>query len=68
MNAPQPPAVEPLSGIFAGGANAFVDKGTHGRWREVLDADDLALYEAARERVLPQDCADWLERGRLAAA
>jgi aryl sulfotransferase len=56
-------ADEPLSEIFAGGANAFIYKGSNGRWREVLGEEDLALYEAARRRVLPPDCADWLERG-----
>jgi hypothetical protein len=33
------------------------------RWRDVLDADDLALYEEAKQRVLEPECAQWLEQG-----
>lgn len=49
--------------VFAGGNAAFINKGTNGRWRDVLTESDLALYAAARSRVLSPDCADWLERG-----
>ena len=51
---------------FNGGAQTFINKGTNGRWREVLTGDDLALYEAAVVRELTPDCAHWLEHGRLA--
>jgi aryl sulfotransferase len=50
---------------FKGGTDSFIFKGTNGRWRDVLDASDLALYEEAKERVLTPDCADWLEKGWL---
>lgn len=56
-------ADERMREVFKGGAEAFFYKGTNGRWREVLSADDLTLYEEAKRRVLPPDCADWLERG-----
>jgi len=49
--------------VFAGGNAAFINKGTNGRWREVLTESDLALYEAAKSRVLSPDCAEWLEKG-----
>jgi aryl sulfotransferase len=52
-----------LSAFFEGGAKRFFFKGTNGRWRDVLDADDLALYEEAKRRVLTPDCAAWLEAG-----
>ena len=52
---------------FRSGANVFVNKGTVGRWRGVLEQADLALHEAAVARELSPDCARWLERGRLAA-
>lgn len=52
-----------LDAIFEGGANRFYFKGTNGRWRDVLDAEDLALYEQAKQRVLDPECAQWLERG-----
>ena len=55
---------DPLSGFFEGGAKRFFFKGTNGRWRDVLDADDLALYEEAKRRVLAPECAAWLEAGR----
>ncbi|MEN8181345.1 MAG: sulfotransferase domain-containing protein [Myxococcota bacterium] len=56
---------EPLRGAFKGGADSFIFKGTNGRWRDVLTAQDLSLYEAAKERVLTPDCAAWLETGWL---
>jgi aryl sulfotransferase len=49
--------------VFNGGAGTFFNKGINGRWRDVLSQDDIALYEAAKLRVLSPDCAAWLERG-----
>ena len=49
--------------VFEGGAKRFFFKGTNGRWRDVLDESDLALYEAAKARVLEPECARWLEEG-----
>jgi len=54
-----------FSAMFEGGAKRFFFQGTNGRWRDVLDAADLALYEEAKQRVLEPACAHWLERGRL---
>jgi aryl sulfotransferase len=54
---------DPSRIAFRGGAGAFFYKGVNGRWREVLTEDDLALYEAAKARVLSPDCAAWLEHG-----
>ena len=51
---------------FNSGAQVFVNKGTIGRWRGVLDEGDLKLYEAAVARKLSAACARWLENGRLA--
>ena len=52
--------------LFAGGAGRFIFKDTNGRWRDVLTAEDLALYEATVTRVLTPDCRAWLEgRGPL---
>ncbi len=50
-------------GMLRNGLASFFNKGTNGRWRAVLDADDLALYAAAKARVLAPDCAAWLEDG-----
>jgi aryl sulfotransferase len=48
---------------FRGGANTFFYQGVNGRWRAVLNAAELALYEQTRDRVLSPDCARWLEEG-----
>ncbi len=49
--------------IFRGGQKTFFHKGKNGRWRDVLTDEDLALYEAAKKRVLEPECARWLEEG-----
>ena len=51
--------------IFIGGPQTFINKGTNGRWRDVLNDDDLKLYDAAVTRELTPECASWLENGRL---
>jgi aryl sulfotransferase len=48
---------------FAGGSDAFLYKGTNGRWREALTADDRALYDAVAATLDPEVRA-WLEGGR----
>jgi aryl sulfotransferase len=49
--------------LFKGGARTFIHKGTNGRWRDVLSAEDCRRYEAmARER-LGRACARWLAEG-----
>lgn len=49
--------------ILKGGSDVFFHKGTNGRWREVLSAAELKLYDAAAERELTPDCRRWLENG-----
>jgi len=49
--------------FFAGGNASFINKGTNGRWRDVLTEEDLVLYEDTKARVLAPDCANWLENG-----
>jgi aryl sulfotransferase len=51
-----------MSAMFQGGNQTFFNKGTNGRWRDVLDDADLALYQKAMEK-LPPDLARWLEDG-----
>ncbi len=48
-----------------GGGDTFINKGTNGRWRGVLDAEDLELYAQAMAK-LPADYAHWLEHGGAA--
>ncbi len=44
------------------GAESFFHKGTNGRWANVLTAKDLELYQQTKSRLLPSDCAEWLEQ------
>ena len=51
----------PLGGAFwDGGAETFIHRGTNGRWRDVLTAEDVARYEAQARTELGDECADWL--------
>lgn len=52
--------------FWKGGAKTFLHKGTNGRWREVLTAEELMLYDAACERALSSECRRWLENGGAA--
>ncbi len=50
-------------GLWQGGASTFINRGTNGRWRDVLTAADIARYEATAERELGAECARWLAAG-----
>jgi aryl sulfotransferase len=54
------------SATFKDGAGTFFFKGTNGRWKDVLSAEELALYEEKAAQVLTPACQAWLERGRSA--
>jgi aryl sulfotransferase len=49
--------------LFEGGAKSFLFKGSNGRWRDVLTADELARYAKRVAEILPPDAAEWLEHG-----
>lgn len=54
----------PLGGIlWEGGAGTFINKGTNGRWRDMLMPQDVAAYEARALKELGPDCARWLATG-----
>ena len=54
----------PLGGAFwDAGADTFMNKGTNGRWRDTLSADEAARYEQRAEAELGADCARWLASG-----
>jgi aryl sulfotransferase len=56
--------VDPMYDVlFERGGDTFIHKGTNGRWKDVLDEDEIALYHRAMARTLPSDCARWLEQG-----
>jgi len=52
---------------FEGGAQAFLFKGTNGRWRDVLSESELEAYRKRVADFLPEDAAHWLEHGRTSA-
>lgn len=66
MKARADAVVGQASVLWEGGARRFLNKGTNGRWREVLGAQELAQYEDLKRRVLTPECARWLEEGRSA--
>ncbi len=60
--------VTPLGGaLWEGGGDSFIHKGTNGRWRDMLTAEDVAAYEARALAELGPDCARWLASGRLSS-
>lgn len=53
----------PLGGAFwDGGAASFIHKGSNGRWRDVLSAEDIRDYESKARAELPAECVAWLEQ------
>jgi aryl sulfotransferase len=58
--------IGPFDQFFEGGATGFLFKGTNGRWRDVLTADELGAYDRRVTEVLPPAGGLWLERGRRA--
>ncbi len=56
----------PLGGAFwEGGAEVFINKGTNGRWADVLTAEDSAQYETKALSELGEECARWLATGKF---
>jgi len=42
-----------------------VHKGTNGRWRDVLTAEDSRAYEERTRKELGEACAHWLATGEI---
>jgi len=54
----------PFAGqLWEGGAQAFMHKGTNGRWKEILTAEDIEQYERTAREKLGVECAHWLATG-----
>ena len=49
--------------IWKGGGATFMNKGTNGRWKELLTEDDLHRYREVVAATLSPDLAEWLENG-----
>jgi len=52
-----------LTRHFQGGAETFINKGTNGRWRDVLSQDEIDKCDRIAARELTPDCAAWLRQG-----
>jgi len=56
----------PMAGAFwDAGAQVFINRGTNGRWRDVLTGMEIREYEIKAERELGSECAHWLTQGAL---
>lgn len=58
---------ENFQAFFDGGLKNFIYKGTNGRWRDVLNPDEISRYEDVASKCLSADCARWLATGELSA-
>ena len=56
-----------LRNVFDHGADRFINKGRSGRWREYLNAGDIARYEEIVRRACTPGLGRWLEDGRIIA-
>jgi aryl sulfotransferase len=56
---------ERLERQFVGGGNTFINKGTNGRWRDVLSDDEIAKCDRIAAERLHPGCAHWLRTGDL---
>lgn len=57
--------IEMMDMVFKGGGSTFVNKGTNGRWREVLSPAEVQKADDIAGRNLTPDCAHWLKMGEL---
>ncbi|HEX5263545.1 MAG TPA: sulfotransferase domain-containing protein [Phenylobacterium sp.] len=54
-------AEDPLMNLaFKGGTQTFINKGTNGRWRDVLSQAEIDKCDEIAARELTPDCAAWL--------
>jgi aryl sulfotransferase len=58
--------VPELEKLFNGGGNTLFNKGTNGRWRDVLSAADVQKYERIANDYLTPECARWVATGEMA--
>ena len=52
--------------LLEGGADTFINKGTNGRWRDVLSPAESLAYERMAQEKLGAECARWLKTGEEA--
>ena len=51
--------------IFEGGGAKFINKGTNGRWKDILSQEEIDLCDAIAVDELGEACARWLQTGRM---
>ena len=54
--------------FFEGGGRVFVNKGTNGRWKDVLTPEEIAAGDEEAAKRLTPACAHWLKTGELPSA
>jgi len=60
------PTLSPMfNDLFEGGLKNFVYKGTNGRWRDILTAEDIQKYEKVVSENMTPDCAHWHATGAI---
>jgi aryl sulfotransferase len=52
--------------LFAEGPKTFFNKGTNGRWKDLLSAADLEAYDQIVKARLTPECARWMATGEIA--
>lgn len=57
---------ESLKQTFKDGARTFFNRGTNGRWKDVLSAQEAARCDEEAAQHLTRACAHWLRTGELA--
>lgn len=56
-----------LNYLLKEGAKTFFNKGTNGRWKDALSAEEIAKADEIAAQNLTPDCAHWLKTGKLPA-
>lgn len=51
--------------VWKGGGDSFINKGTNGRWKDALTAEDVDRYEQTSIEQLGSECAAWLATGQM---
>lgn len=54
-------------GVWEGGGQRFIHKGTNGRWQDCVSKTDLARYDEEVRKHFSPALAKWIETGRLVA-
>lgn len=54
-----------LDMVFDGGGANFVNKGTNGRWKDVLSQAEIDKCDKVAAEHLSPECADWLRTGQM---